>query len=337
MIEHCLKISPQQESSIIRNIKQSNESFLPINKQILMTPKSDLIRVGIKGGLPFDNLMTDLVVGCLPVDLACYGCCFAAKSSWENGMDFGSRIANHLDIDIFKEDLDALPITNRYIRNGWNSDPSWEWNKAAEVSKLIRESGRLPIFITKVFKAPGLSALNNLALFGAEIRVSISALDTNQQLKSRLEFLQNYRKAGGVAIPLVMSAYYTDQDLLKRQKDLVRWVLENDFPGAENSLRFVKNTPMSTMINHGKTGDVYDENQEWSGRLFINELVFPTTTSIPDNYTGITSGFMSKLDQNHIRSLFIDEVIEHNKILSNKAIISFPPQKCGISRFNAPA
>ncbi|WP_244967796.1 hypothetical protein [Xenorhabdus budapestensis] len=62
----------------------------------------------------------------------------------------------------------------------------------------------------------------------AEIRVSVSALDTNVQLKQRLDFIENYRNSGGIVIPIVLTAFFKDITLMERQQNIVDWMVKYD-------------------------------------------------------------------------------------------------------------
>ncbi|WP_233420535.1 hypothetical protein [Xenorhabdus nematophila] len=145
-----MNLTKEQERTITRLIRESNKQYTLDNG--LKFAESMLIRAGIAGDLPFNSLTTDVVTGCLPESMACYGICFSAISSWKSGIDFGKRIDNKLDEDIFTRDLKALPNSQKYIRCGWNSDPSWNWLISTRMAELAREAGLLMIFITKSFK-----------------------------------------------------------------------------------------------------------------------------------------------------------------------------------------
>ena len=97
----------------------------------LATLAAELIRAGRPGGLSFDSLTTDLFLGCLPATQICYGSCFAARAAFDAGVDFARRVPNVLDEVTFTDDLERLPGDQKYLRNGWNSDPSWDWSQAA--------------------------------------------------------------------------------------------------------------------------------------------------------------------------------------------------------------
>lgn len=257
------------------------------------------------------------------------GTCFAAKGFWEQGIDFGIRKQNILDLQLIEKDLEALPKTQGYLRNGWNSDPSWNWEKSNELAGILRAHDKLTIFISKVFNKPSRETLLKLVSNKAEIRVSISALDNNAQLRTRLEFIQDYRKSGGIVIPILMSASYNLKELQERQDNIVNWLVKEDFLIAENSLRFPVTAAITTLVDLSKTKPVYHSNDVWSGRLYEDQAIFPTTTSIPDSYSGIPTAYSSEFDKSILPSLFIDPVKTHQEVMmyTNELM---PPAKCGI-------
>ncbi|WP_416776020.1 hypothetical protein ACNFJN_12830 [Xenorhabdus budapestensis] len=68
----------------------------------------------------------------------------------------------------------------------------------------------------------------------------------------------------------------------------------------------------------------------WSGRLYPKQLVFPTTTTIPENYQGIGSSYLSTLQLDEIQKLFIDPVKTHQEVIQSDLPLS-SPKMCGVS------
>jgi hypothetical protein len=235
-----------------------------------------------------------------------------------------------------EQDLDALPAGQHYIRNGWNSDPSWDWKCALQFTRMVRDSDRLMIFITKVFKEPSPEMIEALVASKAEVRVSISALDTRAQLKRRLAFISNYRAAGGIVIPILMTASYANPELTRRQERIVDWLVEGDFLAAENSLRIPATSPIASLVNRDETRSISSTGDIWSGRLCAERLSFPTTTTIPNSYSGMATGFLSRIDRAVIDSLFIDPVMTHDEVMSSKEDLRHPAQ-CGVAHIRAAA
>src|SRR5581483_9270869 len=215
------------------------ESFRHHDADSTLTPSTpQVIRAGTIGGLPFDTLTTDLLGGCLPGREICYGNCFAARAAYAAGIDFGTRVPNILDRDVLCADLQRLPAGQKFLRNGWNSDPSWNWRNAVVLAQWLRESGRLTIFNTKSFTRLEPDTVRELAAVKAEVWVCVSAFDSDAQIDHRLETIETYRDAGGCAVPLVMTTRFGKPELNAKQEQLVQYVTDHDLPAAENSLRF---------------------------------------------------------------------------------------------------
>ncbi|PHM67623.1 hypothetical protein Xsto_00186 [Xenorhabdus stockiae] len=321
-------IKKENESFIKQLVKDSNRGYT--QNAVLKPAKAMLIRAGITGGLPFDSLTSDVVTGCLPENMACYGMCFAAISSWRNGIDFGKRVDNYLDEDIFNSDLRSLPDTQKYIRCGWNSDPSWNWSLSTRIAELARDANLLMIFITKAFRSIHDNIMQRLVAVRAEMRVSVSALDTNEQLKKRLEFIEQYRNAGGITVPIVLTGFFKDITLMERQENIVNWMVKHDYPAAENSLRFPYDAKISELIDQRMTRPLEKGDEFWSGRLYPDKLIFPTTTTIPENYQGINNSHLSNLKLDDINKLFIDPVKTNQEVISSSSPLA-SPKMCGVS------
>src|SRR5215472_357697 len=152
----------------------ASESFKHYDSDSTLIPSTpQVIRAGKTGGLPFDTLTTDLFGGCLPGREICYGNCFAARAAYAAGIDFGTRVPNILDHDVLCADLERLPASQKFLRNGWNSDPSWNWRDAARLCQWIRESGRLTIFNTKNFTRLQPDTVRSLVALKAELWVCV--------------------------------------------------------------------------------------------------------------------------------------------------------------------
>lgn len=288
------------------------------------------IRAGQRGGLPFDSITTDLYLGCLPVSQICYGSCFAARGAFAAGFDFGTRVENLLAPDVLGADLLALPAEQRFLRNGWNSDASWNWPKALTLAKLIRDSGRCTVFVTKCFRAMDPGTLAGLVEVGAELRVSVSAMDTPSQLRQRLASILSFRDAGGVAVPVVMSSIFADEQLNRRQDELVDWIVRNDLPGAENSLRIPQQLPVVRLVDQDRVGVLDESGDLWAGRLYGERLPVPTITSVPADYPGLPWRRRSDLDLNQLEVWRRDPVRTHEEVMSSERLAK--PLQCGVSR-----
>ncbi|GAA2693612.1 MULTISPECIES: hypothetical protein [Actinosynnema] len=323
---------PAHDPDALRQVRalvaESTSGMAPVRP--LHAPAPITVRAGRRGGLPFDSLTSDLHLGCLPVTQVCYGSCFAARTAFGAGFDFGVRVRNHLDADVLRADLAALPDGQRFLRNEWNSDASWDWRGARELADLVRGSGRRTVFVTKHFHPIPPDALAGLVAAGAELRVSVSALDTPGQLRQRLAGLLSYRDAGGVAVPVVMSSRYADERLGRRQDGLVDWITAHDLPGAENSLRFPPHLPVTALLDRGRVGVLDGSGDLWAGRLYGDRLPVPTITAVPAGYPGLPWRHRSEVDGDLMASWTCDPVPSHEEVVSGARLAK--PEQCGVSR-----
>ncbi|ATE55823.1 hypothetical protein [Actinosynnema pretiosum] len=323
---------PGHDPEALREVRslvaRSTAGMAPVRP--LRAPEPIVVRAGRRGGLPFDGLTTDLHLGCLPITQVCYGSCFAARAAFGAGFDFGVRVRNHLDADVLRADLAALPAGQRFLRNGWNSDASWDWRGARELADLVRESGRCTVFVTKHFHPVPPDVLAGLVAAGAELRVSVSALDTPGQLRQRLGGLLAYRDAGGVAVPVVMSSRYADGRLGRRQDALVDWIAGHDLPGAENSLRFPPRLSVAALLDHDRVGVLDGSGDLWAGRLYGDRLPVPTITAVPGDYPGLPWRHLSEVDRDLLASWAVDPVRTHEEVAAGGGLAK--PEQCGVSR-----
>jgi hypothetical protein len=289
-----------------------------------------LIRAGKAGGLAFDSLTTDVCVGCLPASQVCYGSCFAARDSYRLGVDFGVRVMNTLDEPLFRADLAQLPPRQRYLRNGWHSDPSWRWELATKIASVIHDTGKHTVFVTKMFRAIPPEVLPDLLADRAELRISVSALDTDAQLRNRLAAAVAYRDAGGLAIPVVVTTRYREPALNAKQDAIVRFLREHDVPGAENSLRFDSTAPIARLFETEAARPVDGVVDHWCGRLYARDLPVPTITSVPDGYDGLPHRHRSRNEDDFLASLFEDPVPVWEAVLASGPIPR--PRQAAVSR-----
>lgn len=294
------------------------ESFRHYDSDSRLTPStSQVIRAGKSGGLPFDTLTTDLFGGCLPGREICYGNCFAARAAYAAGIDFSARVPNILDQDMFCADLERLPAGQKFLRNGWNSDPSWSWRDAVVLSQWIRESGRLTIFNTKSFTRLEPETVRSLVALKAELWLCVSAFDSDAQIEHRIDTIERFREAGGCVVPLVMTTRYSEPDLNAKQEQLVQYMIDHDLPAAENSLRFAPTSPVMAVLDHTRMRQIASTGDLWCGRLYAGVLRVPTTSSLPCGYSGLQSGYLSRNDPDFLDSLFFDPVRTNEEVLAS--------------------
>ncbi|KAA1251342.1 hypothetical protein F0Q45_04835 [Mycobacterium simiae] len=295
----------------------------------LRMPDPDVVRAGRVGGLPLDSITTDLYQGCLNLAQTCYGSCFAARAAYQNGFDFGVRVENIIDRGVLLADLRSLSTRQLFLRNGWNSDASWNWPKALQLAEIIRETGRFVVFVTKCFTPIRREVAHGLVDVGAELRVSVSSFDTPNQLRQRFDALLSYRAAGGIAIPVVMTTAFADHELNDRQDSIMDWIMRHDLPGAENSLRIPADLPVAGLLDKRHVRPLDESGDLWAGRLYGDALPVPTTCSLPGDYPGLTVSHLSEIDRDWLESWRFDPVRTHEEVMSGVRFAK--PKQAGVA------
>lgn len=265
-------------------------SIRSINERDLLEMPAYDIGCGKSSGLPFDYLMTDIYSGCLPIKSICYGNCSAADYWINKGHNFGLRRLNHFDEGVFRQAISLLPPNQRWLRQGWVSDVSLSkkgWEVLADAAEILMESGVRLVIITKIFTRPSTLILKRLERTRAEIRVSVSAIDTKQEIERRFGFLDTFRQVNGFSVPYLMSFLYGDPLLKNNQELIVEKIVLDDYVAAEHPLRLnsdntgLNNAAGTSSHLHPKFSD-----QTWFGRLYtaVPQFVLPPPTFLPPEY-----------------------------------------------------
>ncbi len=320
------------EPSLAKLIQESVASSFGhyAKRSDLQTPEPVLIRAGIRGGLPSDSATTDLFWGCLPASVVCYGNCFAAKEAFSRGYNFGCRVENELDPDLLREDLKHLPSSQKSIKNGFNSDPSINWQKARDFAEIIASSGLHLIIVTKCHTQPTEAILSDLAEFGVELKVSISGMDLDRPLRRSLSVITEYQSLGGLAVPNVMTAKYAHKDLNDRQDEIVNFLLEQDIPACENPIRFVYGSQVSLLLDQTAMFPVpgsdpeQDTNEGYCGAMYRRELPLPPYYSMKSSYDGLPANRLSDLSSDFIESCWDIPIATAEELLAGKTPLRSP-------------
>ncbi len=298
----------------------------------LRRARAEPIRAGRAGGLPFDSLVTDLFNGCLPATSVCYGECFAARAAFDGaGIDFGRRVRNRLDPEVLADDLSRIPTGQAFVRSGWNSDLSWGWNDAdaVRILELVAAAGLHPVVLTKAFTVLQPGTMARLTSLGTELRVCVSAFDTDAQLAHRIRTMVSYRERGGLAVPVLMSTRFADSALAGRQDAVVQRLVDLDLPGAENSIRFAARSPTRPALDVNALARVAGGDDVWAGRLYPDLLRVPTLSSVPPSYAGVEP-FASREAPGRLAALFADPVPTHQHLTAEG--VAAKPRCAGVAR-----
>lgn len=315
------------DTGFIRNKLKLNDSRA---KSKDLKPMPELaIRCGKGGGLPFEHLMTDCYSGCLCYDNICYGNCTAALFWLDQGYDFGKRVINKWDEELFEKDLKSVASEQKWFRQGWVSDCSFSqdgWVLVSKISDVLARYNRHLLIITKGHSLPTDEILRNLAKNKVEIRVSLSALDSIDEISRRFKLLELYRQAGGISIPYVMSCRYRNQELRDNQDYIVKYIIDNDYIAGEHPLRVSRNNILiSELEDNGFYHPKYTD-QYWFGRILdvYPNFVLPAPTHLASCYKMEYRTFSQIKNKKYIKgatkNLPTYEDLLHNRIKNRKEL-----------------
>jgi hypothetical protein len=97
--------------------------------------------------------------------------------------------------------------------------------------------------------------------------------------------------------------------------------------GRELCLRFAADSTVLPAIDLTACGRVASNGDYWSGRLFTS-LSIPTLTTLPPDYRGLSSGFLSQIDSDELAKLWYDPVPTHQQVMSG---VFDKPTQCGVA------
>jgi hypothetical protein len=291
---------------IVAKVLKNNAIALQKSNQYLV-PEPEFIRAGIHGGLPWDCQTSDVVIGCLPLEKICYGNCFAAEESTKKGIDFSARVKRILDPKLLCEDFEHISKDQKFVRNGWNSDPCWDWKTSIQVGEIARNHGKLIVYNSKLFIQPSEKHLKRLRSIGAEVRSSISALDKASVLKRKLEMIKSVQEHGINVVACVVSALYKSEVLQYNQNGVVDYLLSQGIPCSEMPLRFNRSCSVAELLDVNESFAIENTDKFWFGRLYSEKLIIPILSHTRANYSGlplnIHKDFVDTITENYFPAI----------------------------------
>jgi hypothetical protein len=187
-------------------------------------------------------LDVDTVKGCregmraYPVT-GCYGACYAAKTARLYGRDFSVSVSRRPAPWAWRQvwaQVRDHPAS--WYRVGTAGDPSHDWDNTVEVCELLASSGKRPVIITKHWHRLTSNHLGRLCKVGAIINTSVSALDTDLEISSRLDEIERIRRAGLKSVARLITCNFGETDWGKERREVQARLLKLS-PQIDNPLR----------------------------------------------------------------------------------------------------
>jgi len=211
----------------------------------------------------------------------CYGDCYAMRIASRYGIDFSNPVSRCFDNDSrqlsfwgFADNLHKQEIIHAirnskmpFVRIGDMGDPSENWQHTINVCKEVSIAGKPIVIITKHWKPIPDTMLTDISSMDLYINTSISAMDSDTELKYRLSQYERLKKYCKSILRVVSCDFNTNnaegmlrskiQDMLFQNKNYIDTVFR---PSKNNKyitdgvinvskVRFLKSTVLASMYN----------------------------------------------------------------------------------------
>lgn len=203
----------------------------------------------------------------------CYGTCYANDIAKRYGLDFGQSVSRgfidhweHRDL-IIKQLLDQ-PVN--WYRIGVMGDPCHDWPHTIRIVRSLRPAHKTAVIITKHWMVLSNDDVSRLLELDVVFNTSLSGMDTNQELRHRVNQLERLRKAGIPSFARVVTCEYGDtewgREAAKKQAALM-WlkpIIDNPLRAPATHPRVVSGdiilTRREDSIGGGKLVSLHDPN-----------------------------------------------------------------------------
>ncbi len=244
-----------------------------------------------KGVLDLDTVK-GCTFGCQNCKKGCWGLCYAYKIATFRGIDFTKSVTRWLKTKRqIKEIGKKIFRSNKeFIRIGTMGDPCHNWNYTIRICKWVVKSGKPIVIITKHWIKLTDEQMKQLGDLGVIINTSLSALDTKEQIKYRLEQYERYKKYGRSVLRIISCDFNRDNEIGKELAEIQDELFKNDYI-IDNPLRVPLSYPM---VKSGiiKVKKIMDINSEVYISKFNPETYIGVCENCPEK-CGITFNYKS--------------------------------------------
>lgn len=165
----------------------------------------------------------DTVRGCPsfhdPENPQCAWDCYSEEAVRRFHICFGQPVSMELKEHLLRKDLRVCP--SDWIRIGVDGAPSWDWELTTKVAEIIRQEGKTPLIVTRVWRTISTNIMKRLIKIGAILNVTVSATDI-YRFHNRIALYVTYNIMGGkAALRVVTFAFKPDDPRWKLQDELM--------------------------------------------------------------------------------------------------------------------
>ena len=164
----------------------------------------------------------------------CYGLCYAKKVATSYGMDFSSSVVR---INVDRESIENTVHQHKlpWFRIGTMGDPSYDWDCTVDTCEWLSRL-KTPVVVTKHWQPMSEDHAKVMRDCGTVVNTSISPMDTNSEIKYRVNTFKWLSEIGVKSVLRVVSAKFGDTDTGKRLEHKQREIFKNS-PTIDNPLR----------------------------------------------------------------------------------------------------
>lgn len=221
-------------------------------------------------------LDVDTVKGCTMglkayPDGGCYGECYAMKTAQRYGIDFSMSISRK--VFLWNKVAIFHAVKNHYAkwyRIGTAGDPCHDWNNTIGICEFLRNTGKIPVIITKHWMPLNDEQIFQFKKLNAVINTSTSGMDTDAEVKYRVSQIERLKIAGIRSINRVVTCDYTESTNWSRKAKSKQDYLLSITPMIDNPLRANKSSKrvvsgeinlirMDSSIGGGKMVSLHDK------------------------------------------------------------------------------
>jgi hypothetical protein len=174
----------------------------------------------------------------------CYGECYAAKTARQYGINFGQSVSRQFCGREHRDTLvkRMLPLRAKWYRVGTAGDPCHDWTHTIAVLRVLRWTKKIPVVITKHWVALTDKQIDDLRWLKAVVNTSTSALDTDREIRHRLEQRERLRAGGVRSVLRVVTCDFGTSEWARARRGTQEHLLALE-PSIDNPLRVRRSNP----------------------------------------------------------------------------------------------
>jgi hypothetical protein len=174
----------------------------------------------------------------------CYGECYAYKTARTYGFNFSVSVSRQFMGREHKRTLIKKMNTHGvgWYRIGTAGDPCHDWTHTVAICNALWHTHKIPVIITKHWIELSDEQIEKFCHLRAVFNTSVSGMDTDHELKYRIDQLERLRSAGMKSICRVITCHYGNSEWARTCKEKQDYLLSL-VPIIDNPLRVRKSNP----------------------------------------------------------------------------------------------